>query len=302
MKIVLAGGSGFIGKKLTSVLIKEGHEVVILTRKRKTSSDGMMYVEWLKEGTKPEKEIKHADIFVNLAGVSINDGRWTARHQRQIYDSRMTATDELTRIIAALPQKPLALINASAIGIYPSSLESVYSEESTEKADDFLSKTVSDWENKANRVEAYGVRTAYMRFGVVLGGDGGALPLMSLPYKLYVGGTIGTGKQWVSWIHIEDAVRAMAFVIEHEHLTGPVNITAPTPVRMKEFGQTIGTVLNRPHWFPVPAFVMKMVLGKKSNLVLEGQKVLPKALMDHGFEFSFPKLELALEDLLLSKE
>lgn len=302
MKIVIAGGSGFIGKRLTRFLIKEGHEVVILTRWSKTSSDGAAYVDWLKEGTKPERIIKHADVFVNLAGVSINDGRWATKHQRQIYHSRMTATGELIRIIAALPQKPYALINASAIGVYPSSLEAVYTEESTERADDFLGKTVSDWENIAKQVEGYGVRTAFMRFGVVLGAEEGALPLMALPYKFYAGGTVGTGKQWVSWIHVEDVVRAIDFAMNHEHLFGPINITSPAPVRMKEFGQTIGSVLKRPHWFPVPSFVMKAVLGQKSKLVLEGQKVLPKVLMEEGFEFVYPRLEEALEDLLVRKE
>ncbi len=297
MKIVIAGGSGFIGKKLTDLLIVEGHKVIVLTRKEKTSSNDVTYVEWLKEGLMPEKELEDVDAFINLAGVSINDGRWTLKHQKQIYNSRMAATDELVRIIETLPQKPSVLINASAIGIYPASLDAEYTEEFVNNANDFLGRTVYDWERKAKQVEKYGVRTAFMRFGVVLG-DSGALPLMMLPYKLFVGGTVGSGEQWMSWVHIKDVVRSILFAVTHEKLNGPVNVTSPSPLRMREFGKTIGSALKRPHWLPVPSLAMKWVLGQKSKLVLEGQKAIPKVLMEEGFEFSFPKLDLALEDLL----
>ena len=210
----------------------------------------------------------------------------------------MTATDQLVRIISALPEKPSVLINASAIGIYPASTDAVYTEESTEIATDFLSQTVHDWEKNAARVEAHGIRTVYMRFGVVLGKEGGALPLMTLPYKLFAGGTVGSGEQWVSWVHVTDVARAIVFAATSEKLRGPVNVTSPYPKKMKDFGQTIGAVLNRPHWFPVPSFAMKLALGQKSALVLEGQHVMPKVLLENGFEFSFPSLESALEDLL----
>lgn len=298
MKIVIAGGSGFIGKNLTALLVQEGHEVVILTRKGKISTNGVSYVEWLNEGSIPEKGLENTDAFINLAGVSINDGRWTLKHQKQIYTSRMTVTEELLRIIEALPKKPSIFINASAIGIYPVSLDAIYTEESTDIANDFLGWTVFDWENKAKQVEKYGIRTAFMRFGVILGSDGGALPLMTLPYKLFVGGTVGSGEQWVSWVHVFDVVRAISFVLKQDHLDGPINVTSPSPLRMREFGKTIGSVLNRPHWLPVPSFAMKLILGQKSKLVLEGQKVLPKVLMEEGFEYLFPQLDLALEDIL----
>lgn len=297
MKIVIAGGSGFIGNKLTDFLMTEGHEVVILTRMKKISTKGISYVVWLKEGAAPEKELDHVDVVINLAGVSINDGRWTEKHQKQIYSSRMTATDELLRIIAKLPQKPSIFINASAIGIYPVSIDAVYTEDSIAVPNDFLGRTVYDWENKAKQVEKFGVRAVFMRFGVVLGNDGGALPLMTLPYKLFLGGTVGSGKQWVSWVHVLDVVRAISFAIKNDRLSGPVNVTAPSPLRMRNFGKTIGFVLKRPHWFPVPSIAMKLALGQKSKLVLEGQKVVPKMLMETGFEFLFPKLDLALKDL-----
>jgi uncharacterized protein (TIGR01777 family) len=301
MKIVIAGGSGFIGKNLTDLLMGKGHEVVILTRKEKISSKGVSYVVWLQEGASPEKELENVDVFINLAGVSINDGRWTAKHQKQIYNSRMVATEELLRIIATLHEKPSALINASAIGIYPVSLDAVYTEESQESANDFLSRTVKDWENKAKKAEVYGIRTVFMRFGVVLGSDDGALPLMTLPYKLYVGGTVGSGEQWVSWVHVMDVVRAIVFAVENDNLCGPVNVTSPSPLTMKNFGKTIGSVLERPHWFPAPSFAMKLALGQKSKLVLEGQQVVPKVLMNEGFEFLFPTLNSALENLLKNK-
>ncbi len=298
MKIAISGGSGFIGNKLTELLIKEGHEVVILTRKERHTLKGVTYVRWLTEGAAPEIELENVDAFINLAGVSINDGIWTEKHQKQIYNSRMEATDELLRIIDLLPNKPSIFINASAIGIYPVSLDAQYTEDSTVTPNDFLGRTVFDWEQKAKQVEKYGARTVFMRFGVVLGNDGGALPLMTLPYKLFVGGTVGSGKQWVSWVHVLDVVRAILFAVNNDSLNGPVNVTAPTPVRMKDFGKTIGSVFKRPHWFPAPSFVMKLALGEKSKLVLEGQNVYPKVLMEAGFEFLFPKLNLALENLL----
>ena len=298
MKVVIAGGSGFIGRKVTELLVNEGHEVIILSRKDQAGTDRIRYVKWLQKGATPEIAIGSADAFVNLAGVSINDGRWNADHQKQIYDSRMTATDELLRIISALPTKPSAFINASAIGIYPASEHTIYTEASTAIATDFLAQTVADWEKKAALVESADTRAVFMRFGVVLGKEDGALPPMILPYKLFAGGTVGSGKQWLSWIHVEDVAHAIVFAITHEQLRGPVNTTSPFPKRMNDFGKTIGAVLHRPHWFPVPAFAMKLALGKKSALVLEGQHVVPKKLLDNGFEFSFPHLESALQDLL----
>ena len=171
MKIVIAGGSGFVGQKLTDTLLNEGHEIIILSRKESKVDGNIKYVKWLQEGTYPENEIISADAFVNLAGVSINEGRWTAEHRKQIYASRMEATDELLRIISALQTKPSVLVNASAIGIYPASEDNVYTEESQDYADDFLGQTVTDWEKKAASVESEGIRVVFMRFGVILGNE-----------------------------------------------------------------------------------------------------------------------------------
>lgn len=298
MKIVIAGGSGFIGRKLTDFLINKGHKVVILTRKHQQALGNVSYVEWLEKGTKPEKELGYVDVVINLAGVSINRGRWTAKHKKEIYESRMTATEELIRIIETMSEKPSVLINASAIGIYPASQNNVYTEDSSEAAKDFLGLTVYDWEKKAKQVEGLGIRAIFMRFGVVLGNDGGALPLITFPYKFFVGGTIGSGAQWVSWVHVMDVVRAIDFVMEKSELHGPVNVTAPLPIKMKDFGKEIGSVLHRPHWLSVPSFILKWVLGEKSTLVLEGQYVVPNVLKKEGFEFMYPSLTMALKNLL----
>ncbi|MDP4197758.1 MAG: TIGR01777 family oxidoreductase [Bacteroidota bacterium] len=287
-----------MGRKLTELLLEKGHQVVILTRSDRPSNPKIKYVKWLQEGAAPEKEIEKADAIINLAGVSINEGRWTEKHQKQIYESRMTATDEILRIVESLPEKPSVLVNASAIGIYPPSLHAVYTESSTEISNDFLGRTVHDWEKKAIQTAVHGVRVVSMRFGVVLGKEGGALPLMVLPYKLFIGGRLGSGEQWVSWVHVTDVARALLFAVENNHLKGPVNVTSPFPTRMEEFGKTIAAVLRRPHWLPVPAILMKLALGKKSSLVLEGQQVLPKVLLKEGFEFSFSSLEAALTELL----
>ncbi|KGR74926.1 TIGR01777 family oxidoreductase [Ureibacillus sinduriensis] len=297
MKIAITGGTGFIGSKLTELLINEGHEIVILTRKEKHPKNGVSYVKWLEEGAASENGLENIDAFINLAGISINGGRWSRKHQKQIYDSRMEATGELLRIIELLPKKPSIFISASAIGIYPVSLQAVYTENSECQTDDFLGRTVYDWEMKARKVEKYNVRTVLMRFGLVLGRDGGALPLMTLPYKFYAGGTVGSGRQWVSWVHIVDVVRAISFALHQTRIIGPVNVTSPAPLTMEEFGKTISLVMNRPHWMPVPSFIMRLALGQKSKLVLEGQKVLPKVLLDEGFQFEFPKLDSALSDL-----
>lgn len=298
MKIVISGGTGFVGTKLTQYLIEKGHQVVILSRNTKEEKGNISLVTWLVNGAKPEQELEGADAFINLAGVSINAGRWSEEHQHRIYESRMAATDELLRIISQLTVKPTVLINASAIGIYPASTTAVYTETSSEIANDFLGKTVHDWEKKAGSIAANGIRLVYMRFGVVLGNEGGALGLMTLPYKLFVGGRVGSGKQWVSWVHVTDVVRAIAYVLENQEIRGPVNVTAPASVRMEEFGRVIAAVTHRPHWLPVPELAMKLILGKKSALVLEGQKVVPEVLLKSGFEFKFSTLEAALEDLL----
>lgn len=298
MKIAITGGTGFVGKELIRLLIARGDEVYILTRKAKDSSQrSITYVKWLAEDAKPENQLEGVDAFINLAGASINDGRWSEEQKKMIYSSRMDATNELLRIIHKLEKKPKVLVNASAVGIYPPSQTVTYTEASAEHGSDFLAQTVRDWEILAHRAEEDGLRVACGRFGIILGKNGGALPLMALPYKMFAGGTVGSGKQWLSWIHIKDVARALIFALDNDQLTGAFNVTAPHPKQMKDFGKEIAHTLGRPHWIPVPSLAMKAVLGDKSQLVLEGQRVLPIVLEQHGFQFKFPNLRSALADI-----
>lgn len=292
MKIAIAGGSGFLGQELAELLRERGDDVYILTRKPKYLKD----VAWLQKGARPEEQLAGTDVFINLAGSSINDGRWSNKQKKEIYKSRMEATSEILRIIRVLERKPAVLINGSAIGIYPASETTTYTEESRAVGNDFLAQTVLDWERLANEAAREGVRVAFSRFGVLLGKDGGALPLMALPYKLFAGGTVGSGSQWLSWVHIHDAARAIVFAIDQQ-ITGPFNVTAPKPERMRAFGKALGDALGRPHWAPAPSFVLKTAFGEKSQLMLQGQRVIPDVLLQHGFEFRFPVARLALRDI-----
>ncbi|MGM9925233.1 MAG: TIGR01777 family oxidoreductase [Bacillus sp. (in: firmicutes)] len=301
MKVAIAGGSGFVGKAITKELHAENHDVYILTRNiaGKENSERLAYVQWLNEGDHPEKALEGVDAMINLAGVSLNSGRWTNERKKQIVESRLNATNELNRIAAKLDTKPQVLLNASAVGYYGTSNTGAFTEADVKLPSDFLSETVHQWEQAASKIELQGVRTVYMRFGVILGKDEGALPSMLLPYKLFVGGTVGKGDQWLSWIHIEDVAKAALFCIANPSLQGPVNFTAPEPRTMKEFGKTIASIMHKPHWMPAPAPLMKLALGDMSILVLEGQKVLPAKLIEHGYPFSYPTLEEALQNLLV---
>lgn len=298
MKIAITGGTGLVGKQLVQQLQLAGAEILVLTRGQSHFSDGIHYIQWLSDNTFPEKYLEGVEVIVNLAGTSLNNGRWSKALKEEIYSSRISATKEVLRIIKTLKIPPEVLINASAIGIYPSSDKQKYTEASTEKAQDFLANTIQDWEATAKIAESLGVRVVLSRFGVILGKSAGALPMMVMPYKLFIGGTVGTGTQWVSWIHLEDVVHAILFSINQKNINGIVNFTSPNPVTMKEFGKTIGEVLHRPHWFPVPSILMKLALGEKSQLVLDGQYVQPNSLLNANYQFKYPTLKSALENLL----
>lgn len=297
MKVAITGGSGFVGQELTKQLIECGHDVYILTRSGKASNGPAKNVKWLTDGEKPELTLNGIDAWVNLAGASINEGRWDEAQKENIHTSRMVATDEVLRIIQEVTKKPSVLVNASAIGLYPASEHASYTEQSMERASDFLSKTVQNWEEKAFQAEKLGLRVAAGRFGIVLGKNQGALPIMALPYKMGVGGKVGTGTQWVSWVHVSDVAKAIIYVIENNDFDGPFNLTSPDPKQMGDFGRILGKVLHRPHWIPVPSIALKLALGDKSRLVLEGQRVMPEKLLMHGFKFTYPELSKALENI-----
>ncbi|WP_282142049.1 TIGR01777 family oxidoreductase [Cytobacillus oceanisediminis] len=299
MRIAIAGGTGFVGNALVKKLLEKKHEIFILTRNisHKQHSKNLNYVQWLNDDDSPEDVLESIDVFINLAGESINSGRWTEDRKKRILNSRITATKEVRRIISRLEEKPYTLINASAVGYYGTSQVETFTESSRKSGTDFLAETVRRWEEEAAKAEEFEVRTVFCRFGIILEKNDGALPRMALPFKLFAGGTVGTGSQWVSWIHLDDAVSGILFCIEHEQLQGPVNFTSPYPVTMKEFGQILGEVLNRPHWMPAPGFALKIALGEMSTLVLEGQKVLPEKLQSFGYEFLYPELKAALSDI-----
>ena len=298
MRVAIAGGTGFLGSVLAGLLEDNGHEVLILTRRPAAGNSRL--IGYLTDGARPEQELGPVDALVNLAGTSINSGRWTERRKQDILTSRIAATDEVVRIIRSMKNKPGVLVNASAIGLYPTSETAIYNEEGP-AGNDFLADVVKTWEHRAAEARKDGVRTVFMRFGVILGKDDGALPLIALPYRLFAGGTVGSGRQWVSWIHVLDAARAILFAIENEAVSGAVNAVAPNPLRMKDFGRSVGRVLGRPHFLPVPAFALKAALGEKSKLVLEGQRVAPSKLGRHGFRFRFPDADEALRDILISE-
>ncbi|MCM3573523.1 MULTISPECIES: TIGR01777 family oxidoreductase [Mesobacillus] len=296
MKVAITGGTGLVGKALSSHLIQEGHQVYILTRNPgESQSSNPKFIQWLNPGDTPEKELEGIDAIVNLAGATINS-KWTDEYKQKIIASRLQATDEVKRIIKMMPKKPSVLVNASAVGYYGTSLSKEYTEQSN-KGNDFLAATVDQWEASAAEVNVMGVRSVFCRFGVILDKTAGALPRMVLPYKFFAGGKIGSGKQWLSWIHIEDVVRGIIFTIENNKINGPVNFTAPCPVKMDQFGETLSRIIKRPHWMPVPSFALKLLLGEMSILVLEGQRAIPEKMLNAGFTFRYPELQDALIEI-----
>ncbi len=298
MRIVIAGGTGFVGAALTEYMAAQGHDLFILTRNPATkgTKKNATYVKWLTEDSNPENELKNIDAVINLAGESINS-RWTKERKKEIYDSRIETTERILELMESMSKRPSVFINASAVGFYGTSQKKTFTEEWDEAGRDFLARTVKAWEKTASKAEALGVRTVYARFGLILSDSGGALPKMALPYRMHAGGKVGSGKQWVSWVHLRDAIRIIDFILYKEMISGPVNVTAPKPVKMNDFGKKLGEALDRKHWLPVPGIALRLLLGEMSMLLLSGQKVLPRKLGDAGFTFQFPTLKKALRDL-----
>lgn len=297
LKIAISGGTGFIGKALANFLSLKGYTIYILTRKKRKNplNSNICYIQW---DTRSHKfPLTSIDVVVNLAGESINNGRWTKKQKENIVASRLHTTNSLIRQLQTLQKKPHTFINASAIGYYGTSETKTFTEQNKENGSDFLATTVKLWEEAASNATSLGIRTIYTRFGIVLGKDGGALPKMLLPYKLFIGGTIGSGNQWLSWIHLDDVIRMIDFAIHTKEIEGPLNITAPEPTTMKEFGKTLSVMTHRPHWLPVPSFVLHALLGEMSMLVLQGQYVLPDKAMKHGYQYSFSTLKHALQNI-----
>lgn len=303
MHVVIAGGSGFVGKALQEQLLNTGYKVTILTRSpdKIKQTNCLRAVQWLVDQSEPERSLGKVDAIVNLAGDSINGIRWTKSKKERILNSRLIVTKEINRIINQLENKPEVLVNASAVGYYGMSEKKTFTEIDKSASTDFLATVVKRWEREGQKAEQVGIRTVVMRLGIVLG-QGGALPLMALPYKIGVGGTIGSGNQWVSWVHLADVVGLIQFAMEHKEISGPLNVTSPSPVKMKEFGKTMGTVLHRPHWLPVPSWVLKGLLGEMSEMLVNGQRVLPEKALTHHYVFKYPNLEQALRNIFTVKK
>lgn len=296
MKVAILGGTGFIGKYVAEVLQERGHQVVLWSRQTTTIhslSSRFTIQQW---PLAMEEAVDDIDAVINLAGESINQ-RWTQQAKEKIRKSRIETTRQLVRYVQDGILQPKVLINASAVGYYGFSEDLIFTEDSPD-AGDFLASVTKEWEQEADQVSKHGIRVVKARLGVVLGRDEGALVQMLLPYRLFVGGTVGRGTQWVSWIHIQDVAGLLAFALEHDHISGPLNLTSHGFIQMKQFGQLIGKTLGRPHWFPVPSIVLKVMLGEVSQLVLEGQRVMPAKALQAGYRFKYKDLESALSDLL----
>lgn len=303
MKVIITGGTGLIGRALAHSLIKDGHQVVVLTRNPKKKVDGLpgvRLVKWNgKSGDGWYKELERADAIVNMAGESIapQAGRWNAERKKRIKQSRIDASKAVVDAISRVSEKPDVLIQGSAVGFYGTHDDQLITEVAP-AGNDFLAEVVKEWEMASQPVEAMGVRRVLARTGVVLAAEGGSLPVLTLPFKLFVGGPVGSGRQYMPWIHLEDQVNALRFLIENNEIDGPVNLTAPNPVTNKEFGQVMGQVLGRPSFFPTPGFMIQLLLGEASTLALDGQRAVPHALQKAGYNFKYTDLKSALSDLL----
>jgi len=291
MHILITGGTGFIGKYLIEALVEKGYHIWVLTRSPEKYNNTQM-VTYLSYHICVQ-DLPSIDAVINLAGESLF-GYWTKRKKKRILSSRLQATHKVISLIKQMETKPNVFLTASAVGFYGTASDIVFTEKTTKHGDDFLAHVTVKWEEVASEAEKLGVRTVYTRFGIVLGKQG-ALPLMSLPIKGFVGGKIGSGHQYMSWVHIDDVVLLLIFCLFNKSINGPINITAPQPKRNRDFLQILASVLKRPYYLPVPSFLIRGVTGEMSTLILDGQYVIPKKAIDFGYEFKYDHLEKALK-------
>jgi uncharacterized protein len=303
MKVAIAGATGFVGSRLVERLQTEGHQVVVLTRNPAkaapifSQSPSLEIVAYNPtESGDWQNVISGCDGVVNLAGEAIAETRWTPERKQSLLDSRKITTQKIVEAIAKANPKPAVLVNASAIGFYGTS-ETATFDEASSSGDDFLAEICQTWEAEASKVKESGTRLVILRLGIVLG-DGGALGKMLTPFRLFAGGPIGSGKQWFSWIHRDDVVSLIVRALTRSDMEGVFNATAPNPVHMADMTNTLGQVINRPSWLPVPGFALEAMLGDGAKVVLEGQEVLPKRTLSTGFEYQYPTLKPALEEIL----
>jgi uncharacterized protein len=305
MKVAITGATGFVGSRLVERLHKEGHRVLVLSRNTNSAHKvfpAQAFPNLEIMGYTPgvtgawQDAIAGCDGVVNLAGEPIAEERWTLQRKQEILNSRKLGTQKIVEAIAKANPKPSVLVNASAIGYYGTS-ETATFDENSPSGQDFLAQVCQEWEAEAQKVTDAGVRLVILRFGIVLG-HGGALGKMITPFKLFAGGPIGSGRQWFSWIHINDIVNLIVQALTKSNIEGVYNATAPNPVRMTELSATMGQVMNRPSWLPVPSFALEALLGDGAIVVLEGQKVLPKRTQATGFAYQYQDLPSALTQIL----
>jgi uncharacterized protein (TIGR01777 family) len=300
MRIIVTGGTGFIGTALTKSLLAEGHQVWILTRNLQTARlvEGARGIGWDGHTTTGWKElVSQVDGIINLAGESLGSGPWTGVRKTRILSSRVEAGKAISDTIRQANPRPKVLIQASAVGFYGPRGNEPVTEEST-PGSGFLAEVCQAWEGSSQPVEESGVRRVVIRTGVVLARDEGALQRMMLPFRLFAGGPLGNGRQGLPWIHAADEVAGICFLLENEKAYGVFNLSAPEPLSNANFGHILAKVMRRPDWLPVPAYALRLLLGEMSSLVLEGQYMLPKRLLELGFHFQFETAEAALRDLL----
>jgi len=296
MTIVIAGGTGFLGQALVDLLVREGHTVSILTR----TPGAPHHVAWNPDGGSGAwaAALDSIDAVINLAGAPIAEKRWTSARKQEIADSRMLATRSLAAAIRECRTPPPVLVSMSGSGYYGPHGDEIVTEDSP-AGSDFFGDLCARWEEAAREAASSRTRVVLLRTGVVLAADGGAFPRMLLPFRLGVGGPVGTGRQYLPWIHRADWLAMVAWLLDTTGIDGPLNATAPTPVTSREFATTLGRVLHRPSFAPVPAFALKLMIGEMAGpLLLSGQRAVPARALELGFRFSFPELRGALEEIV----
>lgn len=301
MKLVIAGATGFIGSILTDRLWNQFHDLTLLSR-RPPAEVNVTKKQWFawQPGFRGEweKAVDGADGIINLAGEPIAGKRWSAAQKEILRSSRIDATKSLVNAIANAKVKPKFLINASAVGYYGPHGEELVTE-STGPGQDFLSRLCIEWEAEANKAASLGVRVALVRTGIVLAKGKGALAKMVPPFKMFVGGPLGWGQQWMPWIHIEDEIGLICFLIDNDGARGAFNASAPNPVTMAEFSKILGDVLNRPSWACVPPSVLALIVGEMADILINGQRIVPEAVLKLGYNFKYLNLADALRSLKL---
>jgi uncharacterized protein (TIGR01777 family) len=296
MKVLVTGGLGFIGAQLSKRLVEKGHHVTVVDHAPEPAAGTPQGVTYVGADTTMKGPWQDAvagqDAIINLAGTSIFT-RWNEKTKQLMYDSRILTT---RNVVEAMEQnKEMLLCSTSAVGYYGFRGDEAVAEEDS-PGSDFLAQLSVDWENEANKGTEKGARVVITRFGIVLGKTGGALKQMIPAFKKFVGGPLGSGEQWFSWIHVEDLLRAFLFVFDNKDIRGPVNLCSPNPIRNKDLAKALGKVLSRPSFLRTPAFTLRLVLGEFGSVLLEGQKVVPAKLLQHGFRFRYPEIMEALQE------